>query len=208
MIILALICGVIYTSCESDKAETQGEKVSGELYVMGTRSADVSSLDELDLLFTGDDIKTFKTGESFEVANGGVYYGELIFNDLKVEQLSIGLYTTIYIFIGETLVFDPPIKIYSPVSSMSSNDLQMSIYDGKIRLMEFYQSWEWMSDPAAINEKLKAQEENSKMRKQQLDVFFKYLSDAGKIEYTENHAFPPVIDEPTPPAVIDSTKIR
>ena len=81
---------------------------------------------------------------------------------------------------------------------MSANDLQMTIFDGKIYLMEFYQFWnEW---PAAEREALlKAQEENAKMRKEQLNVFFKYLSDAGKIDNTASPVLPPEIVEPIVP---------
>jgi len=204
MIIPALICGGTLLNCSSDKAEPQDEKTMGELYVMGTRSA---TEDKLDLLFTVDDIKSFKTGKTIEVANGGAFYGELVFTDKKADDLSrlFGHYTMIHFFIGEKLLFDPPIKIFNPFSSMSANDLQMSIFDDKIFLVEFYQFWDWL--PAAEREaKLKAQEENSKMRKKQLDVFFKYLSDAGKIDDT----VPPIIEIPTPeiPIVQDSTKIK
>ena len=189
MIIPALICGAMFlfvSSCSDNSNNVaQEEEVvlpSGVFFAMGAKSSTVSSYDELDLLFTGDDIEMFKTGKSFEVPNGGVFYGELVFTDLKVEDLSkrFGHYTTIYLFIGETLVFDPPIMIYNPIASMSSNDLQMSIGEGKIALVEFYQSWDWMS-AAEREARLKAQEENSKKRKMQLDVFFKYLTDAGKI---------------------------
>lgn len=205
LFIPALICGAVFTGCSNNEVPKE-EKNTGELYVMGTRSETIttySSFDELDLLFTGNDIKMFN------VASNDTLYGEIIFNNLNVEDLSrsIGNYSTIYFFIGETLVFYPPIKIYSPISSMSSNDLQMNIGDGKIYLWEFYQTWDWMTDAAERESKLKAQEENSMMRKKQLEVFFKYLSDAGKIEYAESPEFPPVIDEPMPPAVVDTTGI-
>jgi hypothetical protein len=204
LIISAMICGVMFTTCDSDKAEPQDEKVTGELLVLGTRSESVSSYDELDLLFSGDDIKMFK------VANNDTLYGEIVFAGLNVEDLSrsIGNYTTVYFFIGETLVFNPPLKIYSPISSMSSNDLQMNIGDGKIYLWEFYQLWDWMTDTAEREARLKAQAENSKMRKKQLEVFYKYLSDAGKIEYTGSTELPPDIGEPTPPVVIDTLNIK
>ena len=188
MSIPALICGVVFlfvSSCsDNSKNIAQEEEVtlpSGEFFVMGAKSSTVSSYDELDLLFTGDDIKMFKTDESFDVANGGTSYGEIVFTDLKVDDLSrrFGHYTTVYFFIGETLVFNPPVQIYNPFSSMSANDLQMNIFDGKIYLVEFYQLWDWL--PVTEREaRLKAQEKNSKMRKKQLDVFFKYLTDNGK----------------------------
>jgi len=188
MSVPALICGVLFlfvSSCSENSNSNAQEEValpSSEFFAMGAKSSLVSSYDELDLLFTGDDIKMFKTGEPLDVANGGTFHGELVFTDLKADDLSkrFGHYTTVYFFIGETPVFDPPIRIYNPYSSMSANDLQMSIFDDKIYLVEFYQLWDWM--PAAEREpKLKAQEENSKMREKQLDVFFKYLTDNSKL---------------------------
>jgi len=208
MIIPALICGGTLLNCSSDKAEPQDEKTMGELYVMGTRS---TTEDKLDLLFTGDDIESFKTGSAFDVPNGGTYNGEIVFtNSLKADELlaRFGLYTTVYFFLDEKLLFDPPIKIYHPLSSMSSNDLQMNItLDGRVYLSEFYQFWDWL--PVAEREaKLKEQEANSKMRKKQLDVFFRYLSDAGKIDDSEGTEFPPNIEIPTVPEVRDSTKVN
>jgi len=202
MFIPALISGVMFTSCSSDKTEPQDEKIVGELYVMGTRSDVLNSEDELNLLFTGNDLKSFKTGESIEVANSGTFYGEMVFADLKADDLSkrFGHYTYVYFFIGETLLFDPPIKIYNPFSSMSANDLQMTIYDGKIYLIEFYQYWDYLPT-SERDARLKAQEENSKMRKKQLDVFFEYLSDAGKIDDT----VPPEIEVPTFPVIVPDT---
>ena len=49
MVIPALICGMILTSCGSK--ETTDEKITGEFYVMGSKSAKVSSYDELDLIY-------------------------------------------------------------------------------------------------------------------------------------------------------------
>jgi len=203
LIIPALICGMVFTSCASKEAEPQDEKITGDLLVLGTRSETVSSYDELDLLFSGDDIKMFK------VAKNDTLHGEIVFAGLNVEDLSrsIGNYTTVYFIIGERLVFDPPLKIYTPISSMSSNDLQMNIGAGKIYLHEHYQLWDWMTDTVEREARLKAQAENSKMRKKQLEVFFKYLSDAGKIEYTEIPEVPP-IEDPTIPVVIDSLNIK
>ena len=187
VIIPALICGFIFASCNSDKAEPQDAKITGKLYVMGAKSATDSTVDQLEedqlyLLFTGDDIKSFNTRCAYSAPNDGTCYGEIVFTDFNVEDISWSFwdYTMIYIFIDETLIFDPPIKIFNPISSFSANDLQMSILNGKIYLIEFYQIWDWL--PAAErNELLKAQQENSRMRKKQLDTFFKYLKDSGKV---------------------------
>ena len=181
IIIPALIYGIIFTSCNSDKADPQYE-LKDKLYVMGAKSASTSSKDKLDLLFTSDDIKMFKTSKPVELADDDAFIGEIVFADMRADDLvhSFGLYTTVYFYIGETLLFDPPIKLYSPVSSISPDDLCMSIYNDKFILREFYQTWSWL--PAFQRAaKLKAQEKKSKMRKKQLDVFFKYLNDKGKL---------------------------
>jgi len=161
LIIPVLICGMALTSCDSDKSDSQ-----------------------LDLRFTGDDIKLFKTWQAYEVPNNGKSHGEIVLNSsLKADELltRFGLYTTVNFFLDNKPLFDPPIKIYHPVSSMSSNDLQINIsMDDKLYLIEFYQLWDWL--PAAEREaKLKEQEENSNMRRKQLDVFFKYMNDTGKL---------------------------
>ena len=89
---------------------------------------------------------------------------------------------------------------------MSANDLEINIYEDRFHLVEFYQFWDYL--PAAERETmLKTQEENAKMRKAQLDVFFKYLSEAGKIDDTPETDLPPGIEIPTPPAVRDSTEM-
>ena len=65
LMIISALCGVVFTSCSSDKAEPQDEKIVDELYVVGTESATVST-DKTDLVFTGEDIETFNvhTGEN------------------------------------------------------------------------------------------------------------------------------------------------
>jgi hypothetical protein len=61
MIISALICGLMFKSCGTDKAEPKDDKTIGELYAMGSKSATVPIEDKgkLDLLFTGENIKSF-----------------------------------------------------------------------------------------------------------------------------------------------------
>ena len=166
MIIPALICGMIF-ACSGCKESAEKPK------------------NELDLLFTGDDIKFFKTDETREIANGGTFHGEIVFTNFKAgDFLSMpfsGHYVTVNFFIGETLLFDPPIKIFHPCSSLSANDLQMSTFDDNFCLIEFYQLWEYIYPVAEREAMYKAQEKNAKMRKKQLDVFFEYLRDTGKL---------------------------
>jgi len=166
MIIPALICGMIF--------------VCG-----GCKESAEKPTNELDLLFTVDDIKVFKTGKTYDVPNGGTFHGEIVFTNFKADDfLSMtysGHYATVNFSIGKTLLFDPPIKIFNPYSSFSANDLQMSTVDDNFCLIEFYQLWEYIYPVAEREAMYKAQEKNAKMRKKQLDVFFEYLRDTGKL---------------------------
>jgi len=177
-IVLALIYGVIFAACSSDKTQDQNLNLDGELYVKG---ATASSESKLDLLFTADDIEMLKTSETIEVPNEGKCIAEIVFNNLKADNLlkRLGHYTTVFFFLDEMLLFDPPIKVFSPISSMSANDLQITIFDDKFFLVEFYQTWDWLPD-SEREALLKNQSENSEKRKKQVDVFFKYLDKQGK----------------------------
>jgi len=174
MVIPALICGLMFKSCGSDKADTKDDKTIGELYAMGSKSTTVLIGDKgkLDLLFTGENIKSFN-----------VETGEIVFIDLKTDDIegTFGLYTTVYFFLNDKPLFDPPIKIQSGVSSFASNDLELRLFgeDG-IRLWIFYASFDWYPD-AEREVMLKEKEENSKKRQKQLDVLIEYLRGAGKI---------------------------
>lgn len=187
LICSALVFGMLFVSCGS-KTESEDVKISGELKVMGAKTADASLGDELDLLFTGDDIKSFLTAcESDDFVNCDSFIGEIVFSGLKADDVmyNIGLYHTIYFYVGETLLFDPPIKLHQPYSSYCPEDLYMFIdYSrDKFLLSEWYRvcdndNWLSAAEKKAIR---KQQEENSKMRKRQVDVFFKYLKDNGKL---------------------------
>ena len=179
-----IVCGIAFSSCSNK--EFAGAKITSELYAMGSKSASVSSFDELDLLFTVNDIKFFKTDEAYDFGNGSAFHGEIVFTNLKTKNLLMNLgYRSLYLFLGDSLLFDPPIEIYymHPVSSNPGNDLHIKIIDdndGTFYLSEHYQSWDWLPD-AKREPLLKVQEENHEMRKRQVEAFKKYLSDAGKL---------------------------
>jgi len=183
LIVTVLIFGMILSSCNFEKAESQETKIEGNLYVMIAKSTTDSSNIKLDSLFTCDDIVSFiTTCES----NCDAFIGKFIFADLETDDLlySIGLYKTLYFYIGETLLFDPPIKIINPVSSYMPDDLKITFGDNTFILSEWYRSPEhddWLS-AAEKKEKKEEHERISKMRKKQLNVFFKYLNDNGKLE--------------------------
>ena len=141
-----------------------------------------------ELIITMDDIKSFRL-----ISNGTfpgepyMFFGEIEFINIKTDDLlyGIGTHATVYFLLDDKLLFDPPIRIYAPGASMSSNDLQMlfSRSADKFLLFEYYRDYSndsWLTEEER-EEILKEHEEISKMRKKQLDVFIKYLSDAGKL---------------------------
>ena len=158
MIIFALICGVMFISCNSEKAERPD-------------------------FVTSDDIISFNVSS-----------GEIVFTQAKVNEIlsHIDHYPEFQLFIGNKPVFVPPLTIIhfegdrycgSPLPWASMNDLGLIFFNSKACILsEGYLSWHFLSD----NEKdreilLKKQEENSKKRKQELDVLIEHLSKAGKI---------------------------
>ena len=173
MIIPALICGAMLTSCGSDAVEPQDEKTAGELYVIGAKSETVLKADDkTDLVFTGDDII------SFNVCNGEIIFAEAT----KDEIISrVSHHSVLQFFIDNKPVFDPPIGIYLGWGTVGDADLQFRISDyGHIYLTNAYQHLDSML--IIDREILEAEFEANKQKRQvQLDVFIEYLSNAGKI---------------------------
>ena len=184
MIISALICGVVFTGCSSDKTEVQDEKTMGELYVIGARSATVSA-NKTDLVFTGDDIESFN-----------VNTGEIVFTKVKADDIRyrIGLYSLLYFYLNDEPLFDPPLRIHSEVSSIM-DVLGLSIFGSKIYFHKHTQNYDFM--PAAEREALeKEQDELVQKRQKEMETFIKYLSDEGKIDNTGGTELPPDEDLP------------
>ena len=197
----ALICGVVFTNCSSDKAEPQDENFSGELYVIGVKSTTVLADDQTDLVFTGDDIKSYNTNT-----------GEIVFVESKLDEIKsrLRLWSQLDFFIDEKPVFVPSLWIHSPFSSAGADDLHLRLsypdFD-KIYFSMFFNSWEWLPE-AERKVKQKEQEEIAKKRKKELEVLIGYLSCVGKIDNTESPELPPELETPTYPEPIDSVKIK
>jgi len=169
----ALICVMVFTSC-LDKAKSN-DIPTDELYMILTESAIDPAGDKNNLVFTGDDIVSFN-----------VETGEIIFTEAVLCEIisRTGYSSYLHFFIAGKPVFVPPITIHSPWSSAGGDDLHFRIWNSKIYLNEFYQSWEWLPE-AERKIKQKEQEKTHKKRKKELDVLTKYLSDAGKITEQE-----------------------
>ena len=109
--------------------------------------------------------------------------GEIIFNSLNTDDIiyRIGCYKKVFFYMNGKLMFNPPFNIYSPISSYIGNDLGLHIHDTQFFLNEIYHPiGDWMSSIEKAKT-IKKNEENSKKRKKELDVFIKYLREAGKI---------------------------
>ena len=95
MIIPALLCGLAFTSC-SDDEEAPKPIPSDGLYVIGTKSG-ISPTNITDLVFTGDDIVSFKTG-----------FGDMVF--VKEKTAKIISHTRNYFLLTANLFFRHPLK--------------------------------------------------------------------------------------------------
>jgi hypothetical protein len=196
MIVSALISGMAFTGCSSDKAEPQDEKTMGELYVTGTGSATVSG-DKPDLVFTGDDIESFN-----------VNTGEIIFAKVKADDIRyrIGLFSELHFYLNDELLFEPPLRIHSELSSIA-DVLGLHIGGSKIYFHSHTQNYDFLP-PAEREAREKEQNELVQKRAKEMEAFIRYLSDAGKIDTTEGTEFPPNPEPPTIPEVRDSTEIK
>jgi len=187
-------------SCNSESNEVQKEDTTnGTLYAMGTRSSTpIGEIPEeekpypgdpgettptppveekpfLELLFTGDDIKSFNTTT-----------GEIVLTDLIKEKLTNpnekGVYNRLTLYYDEKPLFES-VVITTPVSSWMINDLVFfaAIHESKFYFMNGYPeiAKEW--DKQAKEEIQKERDENAKKRKAEWDIFIKYLSEVGKI---------------------------
>jgi len=195
MFIPALICGVMFTSCSSDKAGPQDEKTMGELYVTGTGPVTVST-DKPDLVFTGDDIESFN-----------IHSREIVFTKVKADDIRyrIGLFSELFFYLNSELLFDPPLRIHSEVSSIA-DVLGLSIWGSKIYFHSHTQNYDFLPTPDR-EAREKEQAELVQKRQKEMGAFIKYLSDAGKLDDT----VPPETEEPTwpeVPIVQDSVKIK
>ena len=172
LVVPALICGVMLNGCGSK--DPQDEKTLGELYAMGTKSITVTSKDEMDLLFTVDDIISYNIVEVPLIY--GKPSGQIVFTDKKANDLKEHFeeYPTVFFFLHGELVFDPPVPTFFPwLTSEPPSGLHLryerSNYGDVFYLTEIYSIGNLPDD------------ETKEKRKKQLDVFIKYLRDVGKI---------------------------
>jgi len=194
MFIPALICGVVFTSCNTEKAEPKLITSDG-LYVIGTKSGVVPT-SITDLVFTDDDIVSFDVSP----------VGEMVFTKEKTEEIisRARLHSELHFFIDGKPVFSPPIKIYFGWGSLDDIDLQFRISDyNKIYLTDIYQH---LDSLLVIDREIleKEFEANRQKRKQEMDVLIKYLSDAGKIVDRTGDTVPPELEEPSLPVTSDT----
>ena len=174
MIIPALICGAVLTSCGSDTVEPQDEKTADELYVIGVKSTTISAGDKTDLVFTGNDIKSYN-----------VSTGEIVFVQSKLDKIAscLFLWKQLDFFLDDKPVFVPPLWLHAPHSSAGAGDLHLRL-DGpdfdKICFKMWFNSWEWLPE-AERKIKQKEDEEIAKRRTKELDVLIKFLRETGKI---------------------------
>ena len=145
----------------------------GELDVIGTSSAAGTTGDKTDLVFTGEDIKSYNVNTR-----------EITFVESKLEVIKsrLGLWAQLDFLINEKPVFVPPLWIHAPHSSAGAGDL--SLYLGPdfvtIYFTMYFNSWErWPEAERKI--KQKKDKEIAKKRTKELDVFIKYLTNKDKI---------------------------
>ena len=153
MIILAIICGIMFTSCNNEKEV----KNSGELYAIGVKSVTSENSDEenTELVFNGSDIKFYN-----------ITTGEIVFVGLTANEVmpKFGLYSKITLFLDENPLFETVVT--STISSIPFSDIVfvVDIEESKIFLQNGYPK----SDLLLDDEKWEA--------------FIKYLRDNGKLK--------------------------
>jgi hypothetical protein len=197
-----LIAGFAFSvlSCNSDSdGTTKEDKTTGTLYAMGTRVESESANSDkpypdpgeydpntphkpivvypsLELVFTGDDIKSFN-----------ITTGEIVFTDLIIKKLTTpteeGVYRKLSLYYDDKPLFEE-VELLNLASSRLINDLvfvQYGVkYESEFYLVDGYPSLtEWNEETK--KETQKERDENFKKRKAEWDIFIKYLRDAGKI---------------------------
>jgi hypothetical protein len=176
LIISALICGMLFTSCEKNEQNEQG--IKEKLYVVGGNSQTISE----NLIFTNDDIKSFN-----------VTSGEIVFVKGKADEIisRINQYSELRFFIDNKSVFVPSLSTIhfdgnrfcgSPLPWANLNDLGLLVLNSSACfLVEGYFPWHFISDNVDDREAiLKKQEDNAKKREKEMKVLIEYLKKAGK----------------------------
>ena len=164
MIIPALICGLVFTSCNAEKIDLP----SRGLYVIGTKAGGSPNI--ADLVFTGNDIVSFDEKT----------VGEIVFVRERIDEIisRAKLYYELHFFINGKPVFSPPIKIHFEDSeNFSPMDLHFRISEnGLIRLIciSYIFKIHWSGDDEGRRYALEFNRRWQK-RREQLDVLRNYL---------------------------------
>jgi len=170
--ISALICGVVaLTGCNSEN-EPKMFPTEG-LYVIGAKSGNITAGNNAEnLIFTCDNIVSFD-----------ITTGEIVFAENKVNNVisRVSLHSELHFFIDDKPVFSPPIRIHHGwVSSNDDFDLQFRTDGITVYLTDAYMNID--SLPAVERESIRVEiETNKERRRKELEVFIRYLSDAGKV---------------------------
>ena len=166
MIIPALLCGFSFASCNDDEKTSKSIPC---LYVIGTKSSN-SPASMTDLVFTGDDIVSFRTG-----------LGDMIFAKEKTAEIISRAknYSELHFFIDGKPVFSPAIKIWFWRDPLSELDVQFCIFDNdnvQLRDVTVGMDIHWVNKEASL-------EYSAKMKKRgkELETLKNYLSDMKKI---------------------------
>jgi hypothetical protein len=168
MIIPAFICGLAFTGCNADE-EVPKPITSDGLYVIGTKPG-ISPASLTGLVFTGDDIVSFRTG-----------LGDMVFVEEKTAGIisRARLYSEIHFIIDGKPVFSPPIKIRFWRDSGGELDMQFCIFDDnsvQLRDATIGMNIHWVNEEASLEYAAKMQK-----REKELDVLVNYLNEKGKI---------------------------
>ena len=158
MVIPALICGMVFTSCNTNDTNEKEVKTSGELYAVGTKSAisETSSKEDTEIIFEGSDIVFYN-----------VTTGEIVFADLTAETLlpKFNLFSKITLFLGEVPLYET--VVVSPISSIGIDNaivFLVDIVENKIFLQFGYPKMD------------------VEIKSTEWDMFIEYLSDNDKIK--------------------------
>jgi len=156
--------------------------------VFSSCGSDAAPTNKPDLVFTGDDIESFN-----------IHTREIVFSKVKADDIRyrIGLYSEIFFYSNNELLFNPPLRIHREESSIL-DVLGLSIWESKIYFHSHIENYDYL--PAPDREaREKEQAELVQKRQKEMEAFIKYLSDAGKIDDT----VPPETEAPILPQVPD-----
>jgi hypothetical protein len=163
-------------TANSTREVLKDEESTDRLYFMGSRNytdveGKITLLPPEELAFAGDDIRYFN-----------LTTGEIEFNDFKWNYLTSKSYSVYNIYLNDKLLLENVVYVTGN-NSRVFNDLVIywDVID-KLYLNDGYPNWKnWDIYCLPCEERQKIRDENTQKRKENWDIFIKYLSDAGKI---------------------------